>query len=495
MSLRAHAHLLVLTTGMVVVATVAILVAVDVTEIVLDETLYKQSAVHYTTGLPDSLFHDLTARATARLYPLLMAPFFAVFDGDVAVRWARAVNGVFFAASALPVYLLARQIELPRWPAVFAALASIAVPWLTLATAMFTESLSLLIFAWTLLAMVHALRRPLWWRDALVLLGIAGLICTRAQLVSLLPAWMLAVAVREVRAAGAGTRRRAHRGAQPPAHRGGRRRGAPARAAPGGRRLAAPPHPGGLRALLGVPGPQPPPVRRRAGRPLRGRRDRLRRGPVAAHRRGGLDARRPGGAPGRGQPRCRPGRRHLAGVLSRPRSPPRTAISGRLRRSATTSTRCRSCGSPRWPPGRRARGARLAGGDRRRARAGDGGGARACRSTARHSCSHRPPRRSNTSCRGCRAARADVRPGLRGVAPGSAHVRRPALTAAYRRAATGAGARAGPRRRRRRRAARGHGVRDPGNPRRARDVAGRTPTRSASPDSAGSTARRPAARG
>ena len=45
---------------------------------ILDETLIKQSAVHYTTDLPSSLFDDVNARATSRLYSLLMAPLFAI---------------------------------------------------------------------------------------------------------------------------------------------------------------------------------------------------------------------------------------------------------------------------------------------------------------------------------------------------------------------------------------------------------------------------------
>jgi hypothetical protein len=201
MSLRSRAHIVVLVGAMVVVAVVAALVAIHISTIALDETLYKQSAVRYTSGLPDTLLHDLTARGTARLYSLLLAPFFAAFDGDVAVRCGRAFTAILFAATAIPVYLLAREVIRSRWGAVAAALGAITAPWLTLATTMFSEGLSLLLFAWTLVLIVRALRRPTWWRDALVVVALGALLCTRVQLGALVAAWLIVVVVWQVRAA------------------------------------------------------------------------------------------------------------------------------------------------------------------------------------------------------------------------------------------------------------------------------------------------------
>jgi hypothetical protein len=207
-TLRSRAHLVVLVAGALVVgAAAALLVAIHVNTIALDETIYKASAVHYTSGLPGSLMHDLTARGTARLYSLLIAPLFAVLDGDLAVRWARAFTTALYVASAIPVYLLARLVVRSRWGAVVAALATITAPWLVLTSALFSESLSLLAFCWTLVAMVHALRRPAWWRDVLVMTGLVVLLCTRVQLGALIPAWAIVVVLwqlREARALGLG---------------------------------------------------------------------------------------------------------------------------------------------------------------------------------------------------------------------------------------------------------------------------------------------------
>ena len=96
--------------GVALVAALAAIVNVRVSGYVLDETVIKQSAVHYSHHLPDSLFHDLTARATSRLYSLGLMPLFRLFDGDVAVRAARVLNGLLVPAStAIPVYLIARS--------------------------------------------------------------------------------------------------------------------------------------------------------------------------------------------------------------------------------------------------------------------------------------------------------------------------------------------------------------------------------------------------
>ena len=77
-----HAPLALVILGSLVVAALAATVASKIGTIALDEMVLKQSAVHYTSGLPGSLFHDINARATSRLYSLLLAPLFAVYDGD-----------------------------------------------------------------------------------------------------------------------------------------------------------------------------------------------------------------------------------------------------------------------------------------------------------------------------------------------------------------------------------------------------------------------------
>jgi hypothetical protein len=171
--------------GMVVIAGLAAIVGTQVSVWALDETLHKASAVHYGSGLPDSLFHDLTARATTRLYPLTLTPLFEVFDGDVAVRIAKVWNALLFVSAAVPSYLIARSVLASRWGAVAAALLCVALPWLTLSTALFTESLAYPVSVWLSYSILRSVRDPSPRRDAIVLLWCAVAVASRFQLVAI----------------------------------------------------------------------------------------------------------------------------------------------------------------------------------------------------------------------------------------------------------------------------------------------------------------------
>jgi hypothetical protein len=185
--------------GALAVALVAALTGLQVTIAALDESVYKFAAVQHANDFPFGPFNESTSRGAARLYSYVVSPIFALFDGDVAVRLARALNGVFFAATALPVALLARRVTTSPWSGAAAGLLAVAVPWLTLATIMFSESLAYLLFACTVLAMLRALERPSAGRDAVVIALLVALILTRVQFVVLAPAWVIVIAVVERR--------------------------------------------------------------------------------------------------------------------------------------------------------------------------------------------------------------------------------------------------------------------------------------------------------
>jgi hypothetical protein len=187
--------------GALLVALLAALVATDVTAIALDEGLLKQSAVHYTQNMPGNLFDDLNARGTSRLYSLVLSPLFLLFEGDTAVRAARGLNAVLFASAALPAYLLARQVIVSRRLQATAALAAITGPWLVLTTAVYTENLAYPLFLWTVWGVMRALRAPSPGRDAVALILIGALVCTRTQFGVLFAAyWLLAAGVPLLRA-------------------------------------------------------------------------------------------------------------------------------------------------------------------------------------------------------------------------------------------------------------------------------------------------------
>jgi hypothetical protein len=185
------------------------LIAAHVTVFALDETLIQQSAVHYTSGLPHSLFHDLDARATDRLYSLVLSIALRQFAGAQALRIDHVLSALLFVSAGMPIFLFARAVLRSSWLAVAAALLSVAVPWLTLTSALFTENLSYPLFWWAILAAVAALWRPAPGRDALALLSIALLVATRAQFAALFAGYLLALLLRSfqlarVRERGAG---------------------------------------------------------------------------------------------------------------------------------------------------------------------------------------------------------------------------------------------------------------------------------------------------
>ena len=182
--------------GVALVALAVGLFNLRIRNFILDETVIKQSAVHYSQGLPYNFFHDVNARATSRLYSLIISPLFGWFHGDVGVRATRSLNAPLFASAAIPVYLLAREVLRSRAMAVASGLAAIVFPWLVLTTAIFTENLAYPLVCWAVLAMAWVFIRPAARYDALViaLLVLVGL--TRTQMAALGGGYVILVAVR-----------------------------------------------------------------------------------------------------------------------------------------------------------------------------------------------------------------------------------------------------------------------------------------------------------
>ena len=178
-----------LAAGAVLVALFAIATALQIRAVVLDEAVYKFAAAGYADGPLSAVIDDPTSRGIARLYSLVITPLFVLFDGDVAVRLARGLNCLFFAASALPVFLLARRVVRSQWLCVGAALLAVSVPWLTLGTILFSESLAYLLFAFAVWAMARCAETPSWRWDLLVVALLVALVFCRVQFVVLLPAW------------------------------------------------------------------------------------------------------------------------------------------------------------------------------------------------------------------------------------------------------------------------------------------------------------------
>lgn len=167
--------------------------AFHVTAFTLDEALLEQSAVHYTSGLPHSLLHDADARATDRLYSLVLSVAFHFFAASNAIRIDHVLSVILFVSTAAPVYLLATKLRLSRPASAAAAALSVAVPWLALTSALFTENLSYPLFWWTMLAVARTIEEPSRWRDLQTLIGVGLLVVTRVQFVAVFAGYLLAL--------------------------------------------------------------------------------------------------------------------------------------------------------------------------------------------------------------------------------------------------------------------------------------------------------------
>jgi hypothetical protein len=143
------------------------------------------------------------------LLPLVLAAIIRVAGSiDAAYDWFKAANALFFALTAVPVYLLARRL-VSSWWAVLAATLAIAIPSSVSVATVMTESLSYLTTAWALYAIALALERPTVLRQLAVLGTIAAAVLTRTQFGILYVTWIGALAVLWVVAPWSRPRRRA----------------------------------------------------------------------------------------------------------------------------------------------------------------------------------------------------------------------------------------------------------------------------------------------
>ncbi len=185
--------LFLMSAGCAAVAIGAGLVAFHVTAFTLDESLIEQSAVHYTSNLPHSLLHDVDARATDRLYSLVLSLAFHLFPAANAIAIDHVLSVILFVSAAAPIYVLAKILLRSDLAAASAAVLSIVVPWLAITSALFTENLSYPLFWWAMLAATRTISQPSRRRDVLTLVCIGLLVCTRVQFAAVFIGYLLAL--------------------------------------------------------------------------------------------------------------------------------------------------------------------------------------------------------------------------------------------------------------------------------------------------------------
>ncbi len=166
--------------------------------------------------IPDELVHSELARSFASsghfelrdvpfsaqswgpLYLVAIAPAFRLFDSlPQAYVAVKAINCVLMSCAAVPAYFLARRL-LGRQTALLVAALAVAVPSGIYTSKVMAESIAYPLFLLAALAVLRALEDRTWQRElsALAAIGLATL--GRAQLIVLLPAFVLSLVILSV---------------------------------------------------------------------------------------------------------------------------------------------------------------------------------------------------------------------------------------------------------------------------------------------------------
>lgn len=178
----------------------------------IDELLYTKVARFYSDGLhvaPQVL--GVTEPIPNTLYPLLLAPLYALFGNVTAFELAHVLNAILLASTIVPVYLIAhRLLALPWGYALAAGVGSVLVPWAVAVNVVMTESLAYPAFMWAIYGMARAFAQPGWRSDALALVLIGLAAWARTQFFLLAGIFVLAVVIHALAGGDARARLRPH---------------------------------------------------------------------------------------------------------------------------------------------------------------------------------------------------------------------------------------------------------------------------------------------
>jgi hypothetical protein len=98
-----------------------------------DEYIYTAIARALGSGQAPSVRGE-AAHFPALLEPMLAAPFHALFSPEAAYRLTQLENALFMSLAAVPVYLLARRLQLSTRYALACAVFAVAIPDLVFAS-------------------------------------------------------------------------------------------------------------------------------------------------------------------------------------------------------------------------------------------------------------------------------------------------------------------------------------------------------------------------
>jgi hypothetical protein len=164
-----------------------------------DELQYSKLALNVADTLsPIPVIRGAYTGSFAQLYPILMSPFMRAFDMPTAFRVLHVFNAVLMASTAIPAYLLTREVVRSRAAAYLVAALTVTVPWIVMSTMLLTETAAYPAFAWAILGLQRSLAHPSTRRDLLALGGLAIAFLARTQFLLLVPVFALTVVLHEV---------------------------------------------------------------------------------------------------------------------------------------------------------------------------------------------------------------------------------------------------------------------------------------------------------
>ncbi len=157
----------------------------------VDELIYSELAKSFAES-GRFLVRDQATAAYGIVYPILIAPAWALFDAvPHAYAAAKAINAVVMSLAAVPAYFLARRV-LSSGYALAAAALSVAIPSMVYTATLMTENAFYPLFLTAALMLVLWLERPTALRTALLLGVCLVAYLTRQQALALLPALVTA---------------------------------------------------------------------------------------------------------------------------------------------------------------------------------------------------------------------------------------------------------------------------------------------------------------
>ena len=162
-----------------------------------DEYIY--AALGRAIGHGNLEIRGATAHFPAILEPLAAAPIWRLFGTATAYHLVQVENAVFVSIAAIPIYLIARWLDLDRSYALFCAAFGLLLPDLTLAAYTVSDPLGYPLILATVFVGLRALDRPTSGRQ-LAFFGLAILSSLdRLQYVAIIPAYVVAALLFERR--------------------------------------------------------------------------------------------------------------------------------------------------------------------------------------------------------------------------------------------------------------------------------------------------------